>query len=204
MPCGRVSGKIYKVKDQLVIYRVCLWKTDPIRFQIKYALMSWNCVKRSLIGKSLRLHCKEHGVYSEVEKKQDFESVMEGGCKNPCNASLECNHVCKKLCHVLDKQHVTIYKCSEPCKEKLKCGHLCTRTCHKNEDPEHKEVRSEWPYGFCFRCKSFYWLRSNWAFSFCVKKNARRLWRIARSSINVGTDVMRNVIAPATWKRCSL
>ena len=63
---------------------------------------------------------------------RDFDRVPEGGCSKPCDARLKCGHVCGKMCHSYDKDHVK-YECLKPCPRKV-CnveGHRCPRKCYQ-------------------------------------------------------------------------
>ncbi|RWR98486.1 NFX1-type zinc finger-containing protein 1-like protein, partial [Dinothrombium tinctorium] len=87
--------------------------------------------KTNSIGHSLELYCQNHeDNKNSVSKASDFDKVPEGGCLLPCAVKMKCGHMCRKSCHIYDKEH-EIIKCSEKCGEKVcQLGHRCIRPCH--------------------------------------------------------------------------
>lgn len=48
----------------------------------------------------------------------------------PCGYRMNCGHVCPKVCHPVDQEHVMI-KCKKKCnKENCELGHKCLQKCH--------------------------------------------------------------------------
>lgn len=82
-------------------------------------LQIWPKVKGVLeeqgaLGPSLALVCREHNTTTRVETIEDFAKVPEGGCNRPCEKPLVCGHVCTKMCHAYDKDHLE-YVCTQKC-----------------------------------------------------------------------------------------
>ena len=91
--------------------------------------------KEGFVGDGLPLCCQNHPQEAIIAKTpQDFSKCPEGGCQKPCNFRLECGHVCRSLCHPIDREHKLIYKCQQTCKKKLKCGHECSSKCYECQD----------------------------------------------------------------------
>ena len=87
----------------------------------------------SVIGDSLRLTCQNHPEQAQIEARtaKDFNKAPEGGCMRECGYRLSCGHVCERVCHSYDRDHVD-YKCRKPClKPVCANGHLCTQLCHE-------------------------------------------------------------------------
>lgn len=83
------------------------------------------------IGETLPLHCPIHPDQKvNAKKAEDFLKCPEGGCKKKCDARLRCGHVCRRLCHPYDIQHLK-YKCPQKCSKQLACGHVCKRKCYE-------------------------------------------------------------------------
>ncbi|XP_076435849.1 NFX1-type zinc finger-containing protein 1-like [Babylonia areolata] len=86
------------------------------------------------LGESLALYCQNHpqdrGLV--VRKPEDFNFAPEGGCMKSCDARLDCGHVCVRMCHPYDKDHIE-YKCTKECGRKMDCefGHTCRKQCYK-------------------------------------------------------------------------
>ena len=91
--------------------------------------------KEGCVGDGLPLCCQNHPQEAIIAKiPQDFSKCPEGGCQKPCNFRLECGHVCRSLCHPIDREHKLIYKCQQTCKKKFKCGHECSSKCYECQD----------------------------------------------------------------------
>ena len=86
------------------------------------------------IGPNLHLRCQNHPqTIAAISNPADFEThACDGGCSLPCNARLDCGHVCPKKCH--PGGHVGI-KCVQPCcRTPPGCPfqHVCSKLCHQN------------------------------------------------------------------------
>ncbi|KAG5867398.1 hypothetical protein JTB14_025229 [Gonioctena quinquepunctata] len=90
--------------------------------------------KQDAIGPYLTLRCQvHHHKITQAKKAEDFSTFPEGGCDLMCEAKLGCGHVCKRLCHIEDREHV-IYKCREKCVNLL-CddpAHTCLKLCYED------------------------------------------------------------------------
>ena len=83
------------------------------------------------IGDSLPLHCHLHPDHKvNARTAEDFLKCPEGGCQQKCDARLPCGHVCRRMCHPYDIDHLE-YKCLQKCSKRLPCGHQCKRKCHE-------------------------------------------------------------------------
>ncbi|KAK3611429.1 hypothetical protein CHS0354_027157 [Potamilus streckersoni] len=81
------------------------------------------------IGSHLSLACQVHGATINVACEEDFDKSPDGGCKLPCNAELpNCQHRCKRYCHVIDLDHNS-YKCFQACNKMCEFGHKCKKQC---------------------------------------------------------------------------
>ncbi|XP_060580714.1 NFX1-type zinc finger-containing protein 1-like [Ruditapes philippinarum] len=83
------------------------------------------------IENGLKLYCQNHPRDDAIiaVKPDDFRKAPEGGCQKYCDIRLKCGHVCKRYCHVLDRQHET-NQCKEPCTRVLcELGHKCPQKC---------------------------------------------------------------------------
>jgi len=71
--------------------------------------------KQDALGTHLTLRCQVHpSVFTRVSSAADFHKVPEGGCLQICGAVLPCGHICKKVCHVRNREHGNV-RCSELC-----------------------------------------------------------------------------------------
>ena len=83
------------------------------------------------IGESLPLHCHKHRDYQvSARLPRDFQKCPEGGCMRKCNTRLRCGHVCPRLCHSYDLDHLE-FQCIRICDKQLTCGHKCTCKCYE-------------------------------------------------------------------------
>ncbi|XP_060534908.1 NFX1-type zinc finger-containing protein 1-like isoform X2 [Cylas formicarius] len=98
----------------------------------------WKTVKKTLedqnaIGFHLPLKCQIHPYkITHVSLHDDFLKLAEGGCDALCETLLSCGHICKKLCHVQDRDH-NLYQCREKCTKEL-CNdpsHICKKMCYE-------------------------------------------------------------------------
>ena len=58
-----------------------------------------------------------------------------GGCTQKCNAVLNCGHICPRICHIDDRDHLQD-RCCRPCdryicSEKHQCPKKCFEECDK-------------------------------------------------------------------------
>ena len=85
-----------------------------------------------LLGTTLNLFCQRHPNYAKkVADSNDFSILFpDGGCTKPCNAPLDCSHVCRLSCHSYDRRHQK-YECPQPCVRKCPRGHLCQKRCSR-------------------------------------------------------------------------
>ena len=101
------------------------------------------------IGKlesSLVLCCYNHPeVKTVISTVDDFKNVPNGGCKQPCNALLDCGHLCTMICHIKDPFHQN-YKCTRRCKRTCEYGHQCSGLCFAVCPPCIAGVKKIIPY----------------------------------------------------------
>lgn len=84
------------------------------------------------IGTGVKLWCQNHEEIIEVKSPEEFrEKAPEGGCTKMCKGVLpRCDHACRKMCHIVDKEH-KMYQCKEQCERhcpdsaRHKCPNLC-------------------------------------------------------------------------------
>ena len=93
------------------------------------------------IGNALPLVCQIHGDEMTAETAEDFSNkAPDGGCQRPCELRLDCGHVCKRLCHPYDTDHLE-YCCGEPCARKIVgCVHDCPKLCCQECETDCPEV----------------------------------------------------------------
>ncbi len=77
------------------------------------------------LGNVLPIMCKRHGKTTCIGYSDDWEKT-DGGCMNPCGATLRCSHPCPLQCHPYPHESV---QCAEECPKTLPCGHGCTKKC---------------------------------------------------------------------------
>lgn len=96
-----------------------------------------NLAAQEAIGDALPIFCQNHTEFKTLVKcKEDFASVPDGGCSRPCTLRLPCGHSCPSVCHVIDVEHVGVYKkCPKKC-DKVVCEleHRCRKNCHVDEE----------------------------------------------------------------------
>ncbi|PSN54493.1 hypothetical protein C0J52_05539 [Blattella germanica] len=83
-----------------------------------------------------------------VSSAEDFSDIPEGGCSLICDCLLACGHHCKKICHVIDREHNN-YNCPvTPC-DKVMCvlGHKCKKSCFEDCGPCLVIVQRNLPCG---------------------------------------------------------
>lgn len=117
-----------------------------------FAIGNFNCLKQKsalwkklvehlqredAFGSSLPLYCQNHPEKrTNVAKAEDFRSVPEGGCNEPCTIRLPCGHSCPSTCHVYDKEHQEEKsQCYKSC-DKIVCSssHRCPDKCHYGKE----------------------------------------------------------------------
>lgn len=85
------------------------------------------------IGPGLKIRCQNHGDIIEINSPEEFrQKSPEGGCTKMCPGVLpRCDHVCSKICHIVDRDHV-LYKCKEKCARRCPDSerHMCPHDCY--------------------------------------------------------------------------
>ena len=78
----------------------------------------------------LPLQCYNHksNGLTEARTAADFLNSPHGGCKLPCNAQLDCGHVCKLTCHPASYDTI---QCRQACTKPRPTGciHPCAKIC---------------------------------------------------------------------------
>ena len=84
---------------------------------------------------TLTLCCQNHPkTFIQVKEAADFKQAPEGGCLRPCSYILDCGHICERVCHPNDIEHLE-YVCKKKCRrETCDIGHTCTKRCHFGTD----------------------------------------------------------------------
>eukprot|EP00347_Sterkiella_histriomuscorum_P007358 403349252 len=92
--------------------------------------------KNKLLGPALNLCCEKHKNATAIQNPEDFQNVPEGGCKQLCNARLNCGHACKIVCHYYEQASTghSKFKCLQECGRKHLCGHPCSYKCFQCSD----------------------------------------------------------------------
>ncbi|KAI9023104.1 hypothetical protein CLU79DRAFT_750289 [Phycomyces nitens] len=96
-------------------------KWEPVA---EYMKSKGNC------SPNLQLRCQKHKDRTTVISYWPvFSQVRNGGCGIPCETLMECGHVCKNVCHILDHSYVS---CVEPCVRPRAegCSHPCPNSCN--------------------------------------------------------------------------
>ncbi|CAG7834108.1 unnamed protein product [Allacma fusca] len=106
---------------------------------VKSQSKTWDQISQELeaqdsIGDCMKLKCQIHGEIIEIRCAEDFLlKSPEGGCTKMCPGVLpKCNHSCRKICHIIDRDHKE-YQCKLPCDRvcidmaKHPCPHPCFR-----------------------------------------------------------------------------
>lgn len=64
------------------------------------------------IGPALKIRCQNHEEIIEINSPEEFrQKSPEGGCAKMCPGVLpQCDHACRKICHVFDSSH-KLYQC---------------------------------------------------------------------------------------------
>lgn len=117
-----------------------------------------NLTTQEAIGDALAIFCQNHLDYkTSVALKDDFSKVPEGGCDRPCDSRLPCGHSCPSVCHIVDKEHIDIYKkCWKKCDKIRSCGHkckgLCSELCHLTVCNELVKAKSPCDHTVNIKC----------------------------------------------------
>ncbi|KAK7498029.1 hypothetical protein BaRGS_00010617, partial [Batillaria attramentaria] len=92
--------------------------------------------ERGQLGEAIVLRCENHpDTQIQASAPSDFSAAPEGGCRLPCEARLDCGHVCELLCHGYDRNHEQ-YRCTKPCERRV-CEldlHPCPNKCYEDCD----------------------------------------------------------------------
>ncbi|XP_050060549.1 NFX1-type zinc finger-containing protein 1-like [Aphis gossypii] len=95
----------------------------------------WSSVKTYLsnlhaLGPKLLLKCQIHNkIIGSASNDLDFQMLTL--CQLKCNVKLSCGHLCQRLCHVEDSDHLTV-KCLNMCNRKCPRNHKCRRMCYED------------------------------------------------------------------------
>ncbi|XP_065583340.1 uncharacterized protein LOC136042317 isoform X2 [Artemia franciscana] len=81
---------------------------------------------------------KVHDTVTQVTNASDFAAVtkvVQEGCMQECYAILNCGHLCQRICHFDDRDHLQ-YQCNKTCdryicSEKHQCPRKCFEECEK-------------------------------------------------------------------------
>lgn len=92
--------------------------------------------QNGLFHNGISLYCQNHPQDGEIIANviSDFNKAPEGGCLKMCTFRLDCGHVCKRHCHILDSSHKK-FKCMEKCTFSCEKGHPCSSLCFKKCPP---------------------------------------------------------------------
>lgn len=99
----------------------------------------WNEIVKKVkdqqaFGNKFEFTCQNHPeVKTILNNVSDFAKMPAGGCLTPCEAILECSHLCASVCHIMDPVHKNEYKCTAQCEKICELEHQCSRICHWNE-----------------------------------------------------------------------
>ncbi|KAL3275522.1 hypothetical protein HHI36_020281 [Cryptolaemus montrouzieri] len=136
---NRVCVALSRARDGLYVMgnmsQLC--ENSKVWVEIKKTLMNQHA-----IGSALSLKCQNHNKITNVSNPEDFFMVAEGGCNQICQMLLPCGHNCKRLCHILDREHME-NKCQEECGRRL-CDsnplHTCRKRCYEDCGPCNYQV----------------------------------------------------------------
>ncbi|KAL3859442.1 hypothetical protein ACJMK2_009662 [Sinanodonta woodiana] len=148
----QTEDKTYPVIFRILDDRLCiaisrakmgLYVIGNFQFLLKCSDL-WRKIVRtvqdtSAIGSYLSLRCQVHGTTINVACEEDFFESPNGGCTLPCNADLpNCQHRCKRYCHIIDRDHN--FKCFEACNNVCEFGHQCKKLCFQTCGPCTEKV----------------------------------------------------------------
>lgn len=135
----------------------CLAEKSPL-----WQNLMENLAIQDAVGDKLAIYCQNHSDYKVfVASKNDFSQVPDGGCIRPCDSRLPCGHSCPSVCHIVDAEHMNIYKrCMKNC-DKIVCEnqHRCQKKCHFEEECGKctvmvEKLRSECSHSVLVACSS--------------------------------------------------
>eukprot|EP00210_Caulerpa_lentillifera_P007090 g6783.t1 len=89
------------------------------------------------IGPALEIQCQNHpDQRNKIFHWEDFQRIASGGgCQSLCGQQLPCGHVCRKRCHIVDRDHKQ-NDCNFLVTVELPCGHIRTQVpCHEARNP---------------------------------------------------------------------
>ncbi|KAF4525633.1 hypothetical protein B566_EDAN001232, partial [Ephemera danica] len=116
----------------------------------------WKAVQASLLdidslGPALPLKCQVHQHQQlAVSLPEDFRKYApEGGCTEICTVTLNCGHVCERICHLMNRDHTRIRcmnknPCTRMCEANL---HWCEKRCNQDCGKCMKLVNKQLPCG---------------------------------------------------------
>jgi hypothetical protein len=61
---------------------------------------------------------------------------------NKCFSKMSCGHICPKICHLSDRDHV-LFKCQESCTRFCPVGHPCPKKCFNDCNPCMEKVNKK-------------------------------------------------------------
>jgi helicase required for RNAi-mediated heterochromatin assembly 1 len=62
------------------------------------------------LGKKFPVFCEAHHVEKLIAEAEDWNN-LQGGCQQPCGASLACGHICSRLCHPCPHDVISCVQC---------------------------------------------------------------------------------------------
>ncbi|XP_057379336.1 NFX1-type zinc finger-containing protein 1-like [Daphnia carinata] len=97
----------------------------------------WRQVKNVLassgqIGPHFDLRCEVHKTIIKANDASHFPP--EGGCFVKCVTEMPCGHICPKICHAEDREHIR-QKCHGACLRFCAVGHKCPKICYQDCNP---------------------------------------------------------------------
>jgi hypothetical protein len=61
---------------------------------------------------------------------------------NKCSSKMSCGHICPKICHLSDRDHI-LFKCQESCTRFCPVGHPCPKKCFNDCNPCMEKVNKK-------------------------------------------------------------
>ena len=86
----------------------------------------------------------ENVIFFQARDASSFPP--EGGCFGKCLAAMPCGHICPKICHSSDREHLN-QRCNEACRRSCLQGHPCPKKCFEDCHPCMKQVTKVLPCG---------------------------------------------------------
>ena len=135
---NRVCVSLSRAKQGLYVIGNLAMLRD--QHHTKWPEIVHNLEKEEAVGPTLPLYCQVHPDDKiEARMPSDFEKRPEGGCSKPCAAILPCGHMCERMCHPTDREHM-LTECKKICGKILpSCGHNCWRECHECQEQENEQ-----------------------------------------------------------------